>query len=180
VLARVNGVGKVEVFGAKDFGMRIWLDPARLKSRGLTTDEVVAALREQNIQVAAGKIGAPPNPAGLNFEYTVTTLGRLSEVAQFEQIIVKTGEESELVRVRDIARVELGAQSYHWYAELDGAPSIAIGIYQSPGSNALAVAQQVRATMGELSEDFPEGLEFRIDYDSTQYIEASISEVVVT
>jgi len=180
VLARVNGVGKVEVFGAKDFGMRIWLDPARLKARDLTSDEVIAALREQNVQVAAGKIGAPPNPAGLNYEYTVTTLGRLSEVEQFEQIIVKTGRAGELVRVRDVARVELGAQSYHWYAELNGAPAIAMGIYQTPGSNALSVADGVQSTMEELKRDFPADLDYRIAYDSTRYISASIDEVVET
>jgi HAE1 family hydrophobic/amphiphilic exporter-1 len=178
VLARVEGVGEVQVFGAKDYGMRIWLHPDQLKSRGLTTDEVVGALREQNVQVAAGKIGAPPNPAGLNFEYTVTTLGRLSETEQFENIIIKTGERGQLVRLRDVARVELGAQNYHWYAELDGAPSIACGIYQLPGSNALAVAEGVGEAMRELSASFPEGLEYDIVYDSTRYISASIAEVI--
>ncbi|MGW8267588.1 MAG: efflux RND transporter permease subunit, partial [Longimicrobiales bacterium] len=111
VLGRVEGVGEVQIFGAKDFGMRIWLDPALLRSRGLTTDEVIGALREQNVQVAAGKIGEPPMEAGQSFEYTITTLGRLSEVSRFENIIVRRGAEGELVRVRDVARVELGAQS---------------------------------------------------------------------
>jgi len=180
VLARVNGVGEVMMFGAKDYGMRIWLDPELLKARNLTTNEVLAALQEQNVQVAAGKIGEKPNPAGLNFEYTITTLGRLAEVSQFEQIIVKRGEEGQLVRMKDIARIELGAQSYAWYSELDGAPAISMGIYQLPGSNALGVAQGITAALEELSVRFPEGLEFSVPFDATLYIQASIEEVVTS
>ena len=180
VLARVRGVGKVTAMGAKDFGMRIWLDPGKLKARNLTTDEVINALREQNVQVAAGTIGQPPNPAGLNFQYTISTLGRLETVQQFENIIVKTGQGDEVVRVRDVARVELGAQDYSWYVQLGGAPSVAIAVYQLPGSNALGVAQGVRDAMAELEQSFPEGLEAVIAYDSTAYIEASIDEVIST
>ena len=180
VLARVGGVGEVMMFGAKDYGMRIWLDPELLKARNLTTKEVLDALREQNVQVAAGKIGEEPNSANLNFEYTLTTRGRLAEVSQFEQIIVKRGEEGQLVRIADVARVELGAQSYAWYSELDGAPAISIGIYQLPGSNALGVAQGVAAALEELSTRFPEGLEFSIPFDATRYIQASIKEVVTS
>jgi HAE1 family hydrophobic/amphiphilic exporter-1 len=180
VLARVSGVGKVQAMGAKDFGMRIWLDPQKLKARNLTTDEVIGALREQNVQVAAGAIGQPPNPAGLNFQYTITTLGRLETVQQFEDIIVKAGGAGELVRVRDVARVELGAQDYSWYSQLDGSPSVTIAVYQLPGSNALAVAEGVREALADLEESFPEGLEAVIAYDSTRYIEASIDEVIST
>lgn len=180
VLARVNGVGEVLMFGAKDYGMRIWLDPELLKARNLTTSEVLAALQEQNVQVAAGKIGEKPNPAGLNFEYTITTLGRLAEVSQFEQIIVKRGEEGQLVRMKDIARIELGAQSYAWYSELDGAPAISMGIYQLPGSNALGVAQGITAALEELSVRFPQGLEYSVPFDATLYIQASIKEVVTS
>ncbi|UCG75062.1 MAG: efflux RND transporter permease subunit, partial [Gemmatimonadota bacterium] len=114
VLARTPGVGSLTIFGAKDFGMRIWIDPAKLKSRGLTTDEVVMALREQNVQVAAGQIGAPPMATGQNFQYNITTLGRLADPQQFENIILKVGRDGELVRVRDVARVELGSQNYSW------------------------------------------------------------------
>jgi len=178
VLARVNGVGEVMVFGAKDFGMRVWVNPNRLKARGLTVDELTAALREQNVQVAAGKIGAEPNTANLPFELSILTQGRLTEVEAFEEIVVKTGDDGQLVRVRDIARVELGAQAYNWYAQLDGKTSIALGIYQLPGSNALAVAEGVGATMEELKENFPEGLDYSIVYDSTRYIAASIKEVI--
>ena len=180
VLARVPGVGKVVGMGAKDFGMRIWIDPQKLRARNLTTDEVVNALREQNVQVAAGAIGQPPNPEGLNFQYAITTLGRLETVEQFESIIVKTGQAGEFVRIRDVARVELGAQDYSWYVQLGGAPSVAIAVYQLPGSNALAVAQGVRDAVAELEQSFPEGLEAVIAYDSTEYIEASIDEVIGT
>ena len=180
VLARVPGVGKVVGMGAKDFGMRIWVDPGRLKARDLTTDEVVNALREQNVQVAAGSIGQPPNPEGLNFQYTISTRGRLESVQDFENIIVKTGQAGEIVRIRDVARVELGAQDYSWYVQLDGLPSVAIAVYQLPGSNALGVAEGVKAAIAELEPNFPEGLEAVIAYDSTLYIEASIDEVIET
>jgi len=179
-LARVEGVGQVTVFGAKDFGMRIWIDPTLLISRGLTTDDILAALREQNVQVAAGKIGAPPNPEGLNFQYQVTTRGRLSQVSEFEQIVVRRGQRGQLVRLGDVARVELGAQSYDWYAQLDGVPAISLGIYQLPGSNSLAVKEGVLAAMALLEESFPEGMEFRVPFDTTDYITASIREVVVS
>jgi len=179
-LARVTGVGSVTVFGAKDFGMRIWIDPAKLKARDLTSDEVIGALREQNVQVAAGQIGAPPTETGQNFQYTITTLGRLADVQQFENIIVKVGREGELVRLRDVARIELGAQNYTWYAQLDAAPASILGIYQLPGSNAVEVADQVTATMDQLATRFPQGLEYTVPYDTTRYIKQSIKEVVVT
>jgi HAE1 family hydrophobic/amphiphilic exporter-1 len=179
-LARLNGVGSVMIFGAKDFGMRIWIDPAKLKARDLTSDEVIGALREQNVQVAAGQIGAPPTETGQNFQYTITTLGRLADVLQFENIIVKVGREGELVRLRDVARIELGAQNYTWYAQLDAAPASILGIYQLPGSNAVDVADQVKATMDQLAARFPQGLEYTVPYDTTRYIKQSIKEVVVT
>jgi HAE1 family hydrophobic/amphiphilic exporter-1 len=180
VLARTNGVGSITIFGAKDFGMRIWLDPAKLRSRGLTTDEVVNALREQNVQVAAGTIGAPPVEDGLNFQYTVTTLGRLADVQQFENIILKTGSSGEMVRIRDVARVELGAQNYTWFAQQDGKPTSMLGIYALPGANAVQVADGVIEAMEELSVRFPAGLEYGVPYDATRYIRQSVSEVVET
>ncbi len=179
-LARLNGVGQVQVFGAKDFGLRIWLDPDRLVARNLTSTEVVAALQEQNVQVAAGQIGAPPTPTGQNFQYTVSTLGRLVDVSQFENVIVKVGEAGQLVRVRDIARVELGSQDYSWYAQLDDAPASILGIYQLPGANAVEVADGVRTLMEDLSVRFPEGLVYSTPYDSTDYIRESVRQVVVT
>jgi HAE1 family hydrophobic/amphiphilic exporter-1 len=180
VLARVDGVSEVKVFGAKDFGMRVWIHPDRLRARGLTTVDLINALREQNVQVAAGTIGGQPAPADQPFEYSISTLGRLETVEQFENIIVRRGEQGQLVRLRDVARVELGAQSYMWYAELDGAPSIALGIYPAPGANSLAVADGIKSAMATLEQDFPEGLGFRILYDTTEYIQQSIKEVVST
>jgi HAE1 family hydrophobic/amphiphilic exporter-1 len=180
VLGRVNGVGEVLIFGAKDFGMRIWLDPALLRSRQLTSDDVIRALQEQNVQVAAGAIGEPPIDEGQAFQFTISTLGRLSEVSEFENIIVRRGEGGELVRVRDVARVELGAQSYTWYAEQDGQPASLLGIYQIPGANALSVKEGVLAAMEELEGNFPEGLAWNVPFDSTEYISASINEVIVT
>ncbi len=180
VLARVNGVSKVDIMGAKDFGMRIWIDPLLLRARGLTTMDLTNALREQSVQVAAGQIGAQPAPADQPFEYSISTLGRLETVEQFENIIVKRGEQGQLVRVRDVARVELGAQSYMWFAKLDGAPSIAVAVYPAPGANALNVANGIKAEMDRLGEDFPEGLEYRILYDTTEYIMQSLKEVVTT
>ncbi|MBD3871391.1 MAG: multidrug efflux RND transporter permease subunit [Acidobacteria bacterium] len=180
VLARVNGVSKVDIMGAKDFGMRIWINPLLLRARGLTTMDLTNALREQSVQVAAGQIGAQPAPADQPFEYSISTLGRLETVEQFENIIVKRGEKGQLVRVRDVARVELGAQSYMWFAKLDGAPSIAVAVYPAPGANALNVAEGIKAEMERLGQDFPEGLEYRILYDTTEYIMQSLKEVVTT
>ncbi|MCD4748024.1 MAG: efflux RND transporter permease subunit, partial [Thermoanaerobaculales bacterium] len=178
VLARVNGVGEVQIFGAKDFGMRVWMDPNLLKARGLTTADIMAALREQNVQVAAGKIGEPPTKAGQNFEYTVTTLGRLEDPEQYRNIVVKRGRDGRIVRLEDVARIELGSQTYAWYAELDGKPTSLIGVYQIPGSNALEVANGVDEAMGELAKSFPDGLEWSIPFNSTDYISQSITEVV--
>ncbi len=179
VLGRVPGVAKVNVMGAKDYGMRLWLDPERLKARNLTTNDVVNAIREQNVQVAAGQIGAPPTQGSQNFQYTVNTMGRLSDAEQFEDMVLKV-EDGRLLRVRDVARVELGAQAYSWYVELNGQPSIGMAIYQLPGANALQIADGVRAEMERLSQRFPDGLEHVIAYDFTRAIDASIAEVVET
>ena len=183
VLARVPGVAKVDVMGAKDYGMRIWLDPERLKARGLTTNDVVSAIQEQNVQVAAGSIGAPPAPTGQAFQYTVNTMGRLSDVSEFEDMILKvesSPQGTRILRVRDVARVELGAQAYSWYVQLNGQPSIGIAVYQLPGANALQVAQGIQTAMGELATSFPEGLDYAVAYDSTRSINASIDEVIET
>lgn len=179
-LSRVNGVGAVTVFGAKDFSMRIWLDPEQLKAREMTTNEVLAALRTQNVAVAAGQIGAPPNPEGLNFQYTITAKGRLTTEQEFRQIIIKTGSDGQLLHLGDVARVELDALAYSWYAQRNGAAAIALGIYQTPGSNALGVAESVSEIMDELALSFPQDLEYDILYDATEYITASIDEVVET
>ena len=180
-LSRIQGVGSITVFGAKDFGMRIWLDPEKLKARNLTSLDILDAIQEQNIQVAAGKIGGPPAPEGQIFEYTINTKGRLVDVEEFENIIVKAGgKEGQFLYLKDVARVELGAQDYKMYVNYNGSPSIAIGIYQLPGANALQISEAVRTEMDRLSKSFPAGLEYVIGYDPTKFITASIKEVVIT
>lgn len=180
VLARVPGVGKVQIMGAKDFGMRFWLDPNKMKARGLTTSEIADAIREQNVQVAAGRIGAPPSPEGQQFQYTVNTLGRLADAEQFQNMILKVGDERRVVRASDVARVELGAQSYDWEVELNAAPSIAISIYQLPGANALEVRDGIANRMEGLRENFPNGMKYVMAYDTTMFVKASIAEVIET
>lgn len=179
-LSRIPGVGDVTVFGSKDFGMRIWLDPETLKTRGITAEDVIKAVSEQNVQVAAGQIGAPPSPAGVQFQYTVKTLGRLKSVEEFENIIVKTGDDGRLLRLKDVARVELGSQIYTTYAQFNGDPCVGIGVYQLPGANAMAVAKGLRAAMDELKESFPEGMNYEVGYDPTLFISESINEVLIT
>ena len=180
VLARVPGVGKVDVMGALDYGMRFWIDPDKLMALGLTTMDVVDAIREQNVQVAAGQIGGEPAPSDQVFQYTVNTLGRLEDASQFKDMIIKVGEDGRAVRIRDIAEVELGAQSYNWQVELNGMPSIALAIYQLPGANSLSIADNIRASMDELSKRYPQGLEHRIAYDTTMFVRTSIDEVIET
>ncbi len=180
VLSRIRGVGEVLIFPASDYAMRVWLDPRNLKSRNLTTEDVLAALREQNVQVAAGQIGQPPAPAGQNFQYTVNVLGRLSEIEQFEEIIVKTAEGGRITRLKDVARIELGGRTYSITSSKSGTPSASLLLYQLPGANALAVAQEVKSALKEMSAAFPEGLTYEIPYDTTIFVETSIKEVYVT
>jgi len=179
-IARIEGVGNVMVFGASNYSMRIWLDPEKLKVRCLTTGDVIAAIREQNVQVAAGQIGQTPSPKDQNFQYTINTMGRLEDVEQFENIIVKAGAGGRLVRVKDIARVELGAMSYDTTSQESGKPTAAIAIFQRPGSNSLEVVREVRQRMQELSASFPEGLEYALPFDVTRFVRTSINEVIQT
>ncbi|MGD1973678.1 MAG: multidrug efflux RND transporter permease subunit [Desulfobacterales bacterium] len=180
VLSRIDGVGDVSVFPSSDYSMRIWLDPPKLKSRNLTTEDVLAAIREQNVQVAAGQIGQPPAPAGQSFQYTVNVLGRLTDIEQFEEIIIKTGEGGRITRLKDIARIDLGGKSYDLTSGLTGMPSASVLIYQLPGANALNVAKQLYTTMEDLQTYFPEGLDYKIPYDTTIFVEQSIREVFIT
>jgi HAE1 family hydrophobic/amphiphilic exporter-1 len=179
-LARVKGVGDVTVFGASNYSMRVWLDPERLKARGLTTQDVVSAIQEQNVQVAAGTVGQPPSPSGTDFQYTVTVLGRLSDVKQFEEIIVKTGKSTQVTKLKDVARIELGAQTYDQFNLKQGRPTANIGIYQLPGSNSLEVAVDVIKTIEELSKKFPKGIQVDWPLDTTKFVDASIHEVYKT
>jgi HAE1 family hydrophobic/amphiphilic exporter-1 len=179
-LARIYGVGDVKLFGGEDYSMRVWLDPEKLETRDMTTQDVVAAIQEQNVQVAAGQIGQPPAPPGQNFQFTINTLGRLEQQEQFEEIILKTGEDGRITRVRDVARVELGGQTYDVFSSLSGDTAASIAIYQLPGANALQVADAVTAAMERLSADFPEGLEYAIPFDTTLFVRQSIREVYST
>ncbi len=180
LLARLDGVGDIQMFGARDYSMRIWLDPDRIASLNMSVGEVIAALREQNIQVAGGALGQPPLATNAAFQVNLQLLGRLTDPDQFENIVVKTGENGRFVRVRDIARVELGARDYVTNSYLDGKPAVVLAISQRPGSNALATAQGIQGAMAELSEDFPEDLEYRIIYNPTEFIDESIQELIKT
>ena len=179
-LARIDGVGDVRIFGARDYSMRIWLDADRLKARQLTTSDVVAALREQNVQVAAGMVGQEPAPSGQQFQYTVTTRGRLKSAEQFGDIILRNAPGSRLIRVKDVARIELGAKNYGERVQYNGKPSVALGIYQLPGANALDVADQVTAKLAELAKDFPPGMKYFVPFDTTDFVDTAIEEVVQT
>jgi multidrug efflux pump len=184
-LARLPGVGDARVFGAGNYSMRIWLDPEKVASRGLTASDVVRALREQNIDVAAGQLGAPSSVAsagagGPNFQVAINTKGRLNSEEDFRSIVIKTGELGQVTRLRDVARVELGSDSYALRALLDNKAAAAIPIFQRPGSNAIQVSKSVRAKMQELKRDFPPGVDYRIVYDPTVFVRGSIRAVVHT
>src|SRR5712664_786496 len=179
-LARVDGVGDVYSFGGQDYSMRVWLDPDKLQSRNLTAGDVIRVLREQNVQVAAGQIGRPPVTRGQDLQYTMSTLGRLVEADQFADIILKTGTDGEVTYLKDVARTELGARNQDVFVRLDGKPSVGVGIFQLPGSNALDVGDGVKAKMRELETRFPKGLHYVVINDITPFIRASVHEVFIT
>ena len=179
-LSRQKGVGDVNIFGAQDYSMRVWLDPNRLKALRLTTQDVIRAIEEQNVQVAAGQIGEPPAPAGQNFQYSINTLGRLADPEQFEDIIIKTAEGTRVTRVKDVGKVELGAKNYSTFFASNGKEAAGISIYPLPGANALETAGAIRSTMERLGRAFPEGLEWDIPFDTTLFIEQSIQQVYQT
>ncbi len=180
-LKRLTGVGNVIIFGERRYSMRVWLDPDRLANLGLTALDVTDAIASQNIQVAAGKIGQSPAPDGTAFEVQVNALGRLTDPAEFGEIVIRAGTGSEAtLRLKDVARIELGAQQYSSSAHLDEKPSVFLGIFQSPNSNALEMDRQVRAKMEELSKRFPKGVEYGIVYDTTMFVSASMHDVMIT
>lgn len=186
-LSRLPGVGDITYLGQRDYSMRVWLDPEKMAARNLTTADVVAAIEQQNTQVAAGQIGQPPVAAGQVFQLTMSTMGRLIDPEQFADVILKTDGGGKVVRVRDVANYELGAQGYDQTCTMDGQPTVALSIYQLPGSNALEVARQVRSKMEELrgsgapgDRGFPTGVDYAIVYDTTPFISESISEVFKT
>jgi HAE1 family hydrophobic/amphiphilic exporter-1 len=178
-IARIPGVGNVTIFGAGQYSMRIWLDPDQLQARGLVPQDVISAVQGQSQQVAAGQIGMPPAPAGQSFQYTVDVPGRLVEAGEFGEIIVKveTDESGRITRLRDVARVELGAQTYSQSFTQDGRPAAGLAIFQLPDANALDVATAVGAAMERLSANFPQGLFYEIPFDTTTFVRASIAEV---
>jgi multidrug efflux pump len=180
VLTRLDGVGNINLFGLREFSMRVWLDPGKMAALNLTAGDAIRALSEQNVQVAAGTIGQPPVPSGNVFQFSINTLGRLVQPEQFEDIIIKTGDNGRVTRLRDIARIELGARDYASNSYLDGTPAMGIAVSQRPGSNALATAKAVRQTMAELSQNFPQGLEYRIVYDPTIFVQESVNAVIHT
>jgi HAE1 family hydrophobic/amphiphilic exporter-1 len=180
VLARLEGVGDVRVFGARDYSMRIWLDPEQIAARNLTAGEVVEALRAQNVQVASGVLNQPPVPSSAAFQLNVETQGRLEDVRQFERIVVKTDPDGRVTRLGELARVELGAQDYSANGYLDDRPAVPLLIFQRPGSNALETAERLQATMAELAQSFPAGLRYDIVYNPTEFIAESVDEVVKT
>ncbi|GGP27147.1 efflux RND transporter permease subunit [Silvimonas amylolytica] len=179
-LARIDGVGDVQLFGAGNYSMRLWLDPEKIASRNLTAGDVVKAVREQNIQVAAGTLGTPPSSSTANYQLSVNTQGRLITEEEFGNIIIRSGADGEIVRLKDVARVELGADKYALRSLLDNKPAVAIPIFARPGSNALDISRNVRATMATLKKDFPEGVDYSIVYDPTVFVKSSIEAVVHT
>ncbi|AOS77643.1 MULTISPECIES: efflux RND transporter permease subunit [Hydrogenophaga] len=179
-LARIEGVGQVQIFGGGDYAMRVWLDPQKVAQRGLSAGDVVAAIRGQNVQAAAGVVGASPGLPGVDLQLSVNAQGRLQTEEEFGDIIIKSGTDGAVTRLRDVARLEMGAADYSLRSLLNNQPAVGMGVFQAPGSNALEISAQVRATMAELQQHMPEGVEFRIAYDPTQFVRASIDSVITT
>jgi multidrug efflux pump len=187
-LARVTGVGDVTFLGPRDYSMRIWLDPEKLAARNMTAGDVLRAIKEQNVQVAAGRLGQPPAPAGQNFQLTLNTLGRLESEEQFRGIVVKTADDGSATYLRDVVAddrsgqkgVELGAKNYDVNSYLDGDPAITLAVFQLPGSNAVETAKAIRTRMEELKQDFPKGIDYRLVYDTTVFIDESVKSVFHT
>ncbi|HET9577370.1 MAG TPA: efflux RND transporter permease subunit, partial [Usitatibacter sp.] len=179
-LARIDGVGQVLLFGAGDYSMRVWLDPRKVAERGLSANDVVRAIREQNVQAAAGVLGASPSLPHVDLQLSINAQGRLQTEEDFAGIIVKTEANGAVTRLRDVARLELGASEYSLRSLLDNKPAVAIPIFAAPNSNALQISDNVRATMAEIKRSMPEGVDYRIVYDPTQFVRASIRSVVKT
>ncbi|MDP1666538.1 MAG: efflux RND transporter permease subunit [Methylobacter sp.] len=179
-LARLPGVGEIMVFGARDYSMRLWLNPEKVAARNLTAGDVVNAMREQNIQVAAGVVGQLPTKESTDFQYTVSTTGRLMEAEQFADIVIKKGADGQVTRLKDVARIELGAKDYNSALFLDGEPTVGLAIFQLPGSNALETKEAVVNTMEKLKTRFPEGLDYNMVYDTVVFVQQSINAVAKT
>lgn len=179
-LGRLPGVGEASNIGALDYGMRIWLDPVAMANQGIAVNEVVAAIAEQNVQAAVGQLGAAPNPDSTQFQYVLTTKGRLSDPEEFSDIVLRADESGSILRLGDISRIELGAQVYKGYGEFNNGPGVLLAIYKLSEANSLEVAKSVRAKMDELAQNFPEGVEYEIGHDTTLFITESLKETVYT
>ena len=179
-LKRIEGVGDIQIFGERKYAMRLWLDPNRLASRGLTVQDVADAVREQNIQVGAGQIGQQPAPDNQDYQLNIRAESRLASVSEFENLVIKTGEDGSLVKLKDVGRVELGAENYGSFLTYNGSEAIGLGITQRPGTNAISAAEAVRAELARLSESFPPGLTYAVAFDTTTFVSASLKDVVVT
>ena len=179
-LKRIKGVGTIVPFGERRYAMRIWLDPNRLASRDLTAQDVIQALHQQNLQLGIGSIGQPPAPDGQMYQLDLQTVGRLKEASEFEDIVLKTGDDGTLVKLKDVGRAELGAESYSSFARYSGHVAVGYQVLQIPGSNALTIAKAVKVEMAQLAKNFPPGLTYEIPYDSSRFVEASFKEVVIT
>ena len=180
LLARLDGVGDVQIFGAGEYSMRVWLDPQKLAQRNMTTGDVVHAIQEQNVAVAAGALNAPPVPGNTDFQLNINTQGRLSTVDDFRNIIVRTDPDGSVVHLSDVARVELGSDQYALRSLLNNQPAVAIPIFARPGSNAIQISNEVRATMAQLKKEFPEDVDYSIVYDPTVFVRGSIEAVAHT
>lgn len=179
-IKRLPGVGNVQIFGERRYAMRLWLDPSRLASRSLTTQDVINALEEQNLQVGAGQIGQQPAPKGQQYQINLQAVSRLKDPAEFGNIVLKTGSDGTLVKLQDVGRAELGAQSYNGFLRFSGQEAVGLGIGQLVGSNALDIAREVKAEMQRLSRNFPPGLSYQVAFDTTQAVEESVKEVLIT
>ena len=179
-LARIEGVGQVMLFGSGDYSMRVWLDPQKVAEHGLSAGDIVREIRAQNVQAAAGVVGGSPGLPGLDLQLSVNAQGRLQSEEEFGDIVVKSGANGEVTRLRDVARIEMGASEYALRSLLDNKSAVAIPIFQAPGSNAIAISDNVRKTMEEIKKTMPEGVDYQIVYDPTQFVRASIEAVVHT
>jgi multidrug efflux pump len=179
-IARIAGVGQVQIFGGGDYSMRVWIDPQKAAERGLSASDIANAIRQQNVQAAAGVIGASPNVAGLDLQLSVNAQGRLQTPEDFANIVVKSGNEGEITRLGDVARVEMGAADYSLRSLLDNKQAVGMGVFQAPGSNALQISENVHAAMADLKKTMPEGVDFDIVYDTTAFVKASIESVIHT
>lgn len=179
-LARIKGVGKAEVLTNFEYAMRMWMDPNRMASLGITPGDLIDVIREQNLEVSAGQVGAPPVPEGQQFQYTITSKGRLATVKDFENIVIRTGDAGSIVRIRDVARVELGANYYSASGRFEGEPATVVAVYQAPGENALAVSEGVLAELERLSLTFPDDVEYQVPFNTTDFVQQSLNDVIST